>query len=163
MIHLRGWRRFFWFCFYLQTISYKLEGLAKDYSFLSSVPCLHMCLCVWDMSRKLIPAWFPSGQPWPTYAPLLPTQCHFKTQAAEALSSSWGCCWKTGIYLETISRNPSPIFINIFANAFVSPLLLYLGECWEFPISPSFMWEIHRGWWGGRASRGRGEGPQQSP
>ncbi|CAM9637190.1 unnamed protein product, partial [Bubo scandiacus] len=50
---------FFWFCFCLQTISYKLEGLAKDYSF--SFVCtvlayVFVCMgCLNKVCSSLIP------------------------------------------------------------------------------------------------------------
>lgn len=60
----------FWFCFCVLTISYKLEGLAKDYAFISSVLRLHMCLCIQDISAKLVLIWSPPGYPTAAHPPL---------------------------------------------------------------------------------------------
>lgn len=104
-----------------------------------------MCLCVRDISTKLVPVWFPGRQPWPTYAPLLPTHLmSFQNQAAEA---------------ETIGRNPSSIFTSMFCKLFCSPVALVSVQMLR--VSPVFH-ETQRDW-GRRVSRGRGEGLQQSP
>lgn len=136
-------------------LSYKLEGLAKDKdcSFLSSVPPLCTCLCAQSISAKLVPVWFPHGQPWPTLLPPLNVISKPRKQRC--------CLLVVGRGDFATGRNPGPLFIHTFINNFVATLVSANAEGYPcLRSSPSSsMSRIFRAW----GSRGRGEGPQQSP